>query len=85
MTRDRSSIIIRSVEVQDPLFHTYHNFVLPHTSLRLPLPDAIPGTGSGKRWQQRTPAMAAGLTDRVWSLREVLMSRVPPWPQPQGG
>jgi hypothetical protein len=55
------------------LFHPYHNFVLPHASLRLPLPDAIPGTGSVKRWQQRTPAMAAGLTDRVWSLREVLM------------
>jgi len=25
--------------------------------------------------------MAAGLMDRVWSLREVLMFRVPPWPQ----
>jgi hypothetical protein len=67
------------------LFHTYHNFVLLHASLRLPLSDAIHGTGSVKRWQQRTPAMAAGLTDRVWNLREVLMSRVPPWPQPQGG
>ncbi len=28
-------------------------------------------------------AMAAGLADRVWTLREVLMFRVPPWPQPQ--
>jgi len=27
-------------------------------------------------------AMAAGLTDHVWSLREVLLCRVPPWPQP---
>jgi hypothetical protein len=27
--------------------------------------------------------MAAGLTDQVWSLREVLRYRVPPWPQPQ--
>jgi hypothetical protein len=26
--------------------------------------------------------MAAGLTDRVWTLREVLLFRVPPWPQP---
>jgi hypothetical protein len=26
--------------------------------------------------------MAAGLTDRVWSLQEVLLFRVPPWPQP---
>jgi len=67
------------------LFQVYHNFVLPHTSLRLPLPelDAIPDTGALKRWQPRTPAMAAGLTDRRWSLREVLMYRVPPWPQPR--
>jgi IS1 family transposase len=55
------------------LFHPDHNFVLPHASWRLPLPDAIHGTGSVKRWQQRTPAMAAGLTDRVWNRREVLM------------
>jgi hypothetical protein len=27
--------------------------------------------------------MAAGLTDRVWTLRAVLLYRVPPWPQPQ--
>jgi hypothetical protein len=27
--------------------------------------------------------MAAGLTDHVWTLREVLWFRVPPWPQPQ--
>jgi hypothetical protein len=27
--------------------------------------------------------MAAGLTDHVWTLREVLLYRVPPWPQPQ--
>jgi IS1 family transposase/transposase-like protein len=67
------------------LFQGYHNFVLPHASLRLPLPEleAIPKTGAIKRWQARTPAMAAGLTDHVWSLRELLMFRVPPWPQPQ--
>jgi hypothetical protein len=27
--------------------------------------------------------VAAGLTDHVWSLKEVLLYRVPPWPQPQ--
>jgi hypothetical protein len=64
-------------------FHTHHNFVLPHASLRLPLPDLVEQVESGKRWQPRTPAMAAGLTDRVWSLRDILMYRVPPWPQPQ--
>ncbi|ETX06239.1 MAG: hypothetical protein ETSY2_18295 [Candidatus Entotheonella gemina] len=60
------------------LFHTYHNFVLPHASLRLPLSE----TTSTRRWQARTPAMAAGLTDHIWSLREVLRFRVPPWPRP---
>jgi hypothetical protein len=68
------------------LYHTYYNFCLPHTSLRLSLLRPLPtyGTGSAKRWQPRTPAMAAGLTERVWTLREVLRFRVPPWPQPQG-
>ena len=69
------------------LYHVYHNFCLPHTSLRQPVPQPEPtrGTGSAKRWQPRTPAMAAGLTDHVWTLREVLLFRVPPWPQPAEG
>ena len=67
------------------LFQVYHNFVLPHASLRQALaePIATNGTGSAKVWRPCTPAMAAGLTDRVWSLKEVLLYRVPPWPQPQ--
>jgi IS1 family transposase/transposase-like protein len=66
------------------LYHTYYNFCLPHGSLRVPLvhPEPTRGTGSAKCWWPRTPAMAAGLTDRVWTLREVLLYRVPPWPQP---
>ena len=66
------------------LFQTYHNFGLPHASLRQPLPvaEATHG-GSAKVWRPCTPAMAVGLTDHVWSLKEVLCYRVPPWPQPQ--
>jgi IS1 family transposase len=73
------------IQHQLVVFHAYHNFVLPHASLRqpLPVPEATNGTGSAKVWRPCTPAMAAGLTDHVWSLREVLMFRVPPWPQPQ--
>lgn len=67
------------------VFQTYHNFCLPHASLRLPLPDEVERVESGTRGQPRTPAMAAGLTDLVWTLREVLMFRVPPWLQPQVG
>ena len=69
------------------LYHVYYNFCLPHASLRHPLlqPGPTHGTGSAKRWQPRTPAMAAGLTDHIWTLREVLLFRVPPWPQPAQG
>jgi IS1 family transposase len=65
------------------VYHVYYNFCLPHASLRLPLPQPAPtnGTGSAKRWRPCTPAMAAGLSDHVWTLREVLVFRVPPWPQ----
>jgi len=74
------------VRQQLALYHVYYNFCLPHASLRVPLPQPLPthGMGSAKTWQPRTPAMAAGLTDRVWTLREVLLFRVPPWPQPVG-
>jgi hypothetical protein len=66
------------------LFQGYHNFVLPHASLRQPLPVAeATNGGSAKVWRPCTPAMAAGLTDHVWSLKEVLFYRVPPWPQSQ--
>ena len=67
------------------VYHVYYNFCLPHTSLRQPLlvPEPTNGSGSTKRWRPCTPAMAAGLTDHVWSLKEVLCYRVPPWPQPQ--
>jgi hypothetical protein len=68
------------------LFQVYHNFVLPHASLRQALAKPIPtnGSGSAKVWRPCTPAMAAGLTDHVWSLQEVLCYRVPPWPQAPG-
>jgi hypothetical protein len=68
------------------LYPVYYNFCLPHASVRQPLPQPEPtnGTDSAKQWRPCTPALAAGLTDRVWTLREVLMFRVPPWPRSQG-
>jgi len=67
------------------LYHAYYNFCLPHASIRLPLLRPLPtnGSGSAKTWLPCTPAMAAGLTDHVWTLREALLFRVPPWPQSQ--
>jgi IS1 family transposase len=68
------------------LYHTYYNFCWQHTSLRLsvPQPEMTHGTGTAQCWQPRTPAMAAELTDHVWTLREILLFHVPPWRQPVG-
>ncbi len=57
----------------------YYHLVLPHESLRIRLPEPAPtrGTGSARRWQMVTPAMAAGMTDHVWSTSELLSYRVP--------
>ena len=65
------------------LWQAYYNFCLPHASLRQPWPVPIPtkGTGSAKKWQLYTPAMTAQLTDHIWTVRELLLLRVPPWPQ----
>jgi transposase-like protein len=46
-----------------------YNFCKAHRSLRV-------AQTQGKKWQQRTPAMAAGWTDHVWSIRELLSFRV---------
>ena len=32
---------------------------------------------AGSKWQERTSAMAAGLTDHRWTMRELLSYQVP--------
>ena len=54
-----------------PVGFTY-NFCWHHSSLRLLAP-----AGSQHKWQERTPAMAAGLTDHCWSMVELLSYKVP--------
>lgn len=56
----------------------YYHLVLPHHSLRQQLPEPTRGAGSLRRWRQATPAMAAQLTDHVWTITELLSYRVPP-------
>src|SRR5437867_986677 len=61
------------------LIGTVYNFCTPHASLRLAAP------GAGGRCLHRTPAMAAGITDHCWSVRELLSYHVPPprWTPPK--
>lgn len=58
----------------------YYHLILPHASLRtrLPVPEPTRGTGSPRRWRPMTPAMAAGITDHLWTIRELLSYRVSP-------
>jgi IS1 family transposase len=63
------------------LAFAYYHFVVPHRSLRQRLPHPLPTkgrNGSRKKWKPVTPAMAAGLTDHVWTMDELLSFRVPP-------
>lgn len=57
-----------------------YNFCWVHDSLRVP---ATPD--SGAQWVNRTPAQAAGLTDRRWTVRQLLEKRLPParWKAPR--
>jgi hypothetical protein len=51
-----------------------YNFNRPCKSLRIELEEA----GAGQKWQPRTPAMAAGLSDHIWSVKELLTMLVVP-------
>jgi transposase-like protein len=57
-----------------------YNFCTPHRSLRRP--SAVP---TGRRWQERTPAMAAGLADHCWTVHELLSYPVPHAARPKRG
>ncbi len=46
---------------------SYYNLIRPHKSLRLPL-----GNAGTQKWQPRTPARAAQLTDHIWTVKELL-------------
>ena len=56
------------------LVGTVYNFCVPHHSLRVPLWI----TSRRRHGVPRTPAMAAGLTDHIWTVEELMVFKVPP-------
>jgi hypothetical protein len=74
LTRRGRALARRTLTLQHgmSLIGTVYNFCTPHASL------ALAGRGT-------TPAMAAGITDHCWSVRELLSYHVPPprWAPPK--
>jgi transposase-like protein/IS1 family transposase len=63
-------------------WRAYYHFVRPHAALRVALvqPRERGGNLLAQRYRQRTPAMAAGRTNRRWTAQEVLCYPLPPVP-----
>jgi len=61
-------------------FQAFYNVARPHMSLRQPLPlhERKRHGAICPRWRERTPAMAAGLTDHVWTFHELLTAKFEP-------
>jgi transposase-like protein len=57
-----------------------YNFCWAHDSLRVAADPEL-----WRKWRERTPAMAAGLTDRCWTMCEWLSQPIPmpPWVPPR--
>ena len=62
------------------LSQVFYNMARPHMSLRQPLPlhERTRHGAIQPRWRKRTPAMAAGITDHVWTFRELLTAKFEP-------
>jgi len=62
-------------------FQAFYNFARPHMSLRLPLSEQETSALGliHPKWQHRTPGMAAGLTNHVWTFRELLTAKFEPF------
>ena len=60
-------------------WRSYYHFVRLHESLAQELSKPIPQIGKQRprKYRKRTPAQAAGLTDRRWTVRELLLYPLP--------
>lgn len=55
---------------QVTFFQVFYNFARPHMSLREKI--SVANEPFKQRWKPKTPAMAAGISDHVWTFRELL-------------
>jgi len=62
---------IMGLRDQLAFYHGYFNFIRFHWSLRVPLIHA-----GLKTWRRLTPAMAAGLSDHPWTMKEFMSFKI---------
>ena len=83
LVRRGRSLVRQSETLQQAMYlvGTVYNFCAPHGSLRQVL--YLPG--NSRRWVPRTPAIAAGISDHIWTVQELLAYQVPlpPWEPPK--
>ena len=65
---------LRFLHAASALEDAFYNFTRPLKTLRI----EVENPSSALRWKQRTPAMAAGLTDHRWTAKELLTSVLVP-------
>src|SRR5664279_622192 len=81
LTRRTWGPAVYASELEEHLewWRSYYHYVRYHESLKVKLaqPDARKGNRQAVRYRHRTPAMAAGLTDRRWTVMELLSIPLP--------
>lgn len=55
------------------LYQSYFNLVRIHQGLKTPV---LKNDTTLSKWQRRTPAMAASLTEHIWSLKELMTKKM---------
>jgi IS1 family transposase len=61
------------LKAQMTVYQSYFNFVRSHHGLKVAISDHH---NRLRKWQYRTPAIAAGLTDHIWSFRELMTRKI---------
>ena len=64
----------KNLRKQIVFFQAFYNFARPHMSLREKVSETT--KPFEQRWASKTPGMAAGLTDHVWTFRELLTAKL---------
>ncbi len=67
---------VSHLQMHSDFFQVYYNFSRPHLSLRTPLDVPVNFDGCvTRKYLPQTPAMRAGITDHIWTFKDLLTFR----------